>query len=325
MNVFNHLVSRILQAAFVGVLLVAAVLSLPSRATCAPQVESLPMSKPQAVGFSKDLSQKIRDAVQAHIDKGDTPGAIVLVARNGRIAYWDAQGVVDAKTKMPLEKDTVFWVASMTKPVVTVSVLMMMETGKISLDDPVSKFIPEFGAAAKVKVLKPGSPQPQQGPPDPNAPKPQYDIVPASRPITVKDLLTQTSGIQTIGVAKEELPVYHDGDTLASWVPKLGSVPLDFQPGTKWAYSNAAGFDVLARIVEVTSGQPFNQFVQQRIFEPLGIEGSSFGPGRILRRAPWFSKVRWQRIHVSPVKPSSAVPPACGCPPTTTGAFPRCS
>jgi CubicO group peptidase (beta-lactamase class C family) len=102
--------------------------------------------------------------------------------------------------------------------------------------------------------------------------------VPATRPITVKDLLTHTSGIQSIGLAKQELPAVQDGDTLATWVPKLGAVPLDFQPGSKWAYSNAVGFDVLARIVEVTSGQPFNEFVKQRIWDPLGITQASFGP-----------------------------------------------
>jgi CubicO group peptidase (beta-lactamase class C family) len=238
------------------------------------------MAKPEAVGLSADLPQKIHDAVQRHMDAGDVPGAIALVSRDGRVVYWDAQGVSDDKTKMPLEKDTVFWVASMTKPIVATSVMMMVEAGKIRVEDPVYKYIPEFKAPAQVRVLKPGSPAPPTtpGPPDPNAPKPQYDLVPADRSITVKDLLTHTSGIQTIGVAKDELPVYHDGDTLASWVPKLGNVPLDFQPGSKWAYSNAAGFDVLARIVEVASGEPFNKFVQSRIFDPLGMKSASFGP-----------------------------------------------
>jgi CubicO group peptidase (beta-lactamase class C family) len=251
----------------------------------APQENATPpMAKPEAVGFSAELPQKIRDAVQQHLDKGDVPGVIVLVARNNRVAYWDAQGVLDAKTKAPLAKDTVFWVASMTKPIVTTSILMMMEAGKLSIEDPVSKFIPEFKAPAQVRVLKPGSPAPSAtpGPPDPNAPKPQYDLVPASRPITIKDLLTHTSGIQSIGVAKDSLPPVQQGDTLSTWVPKLATVPLDFQPGSKWAYSNAAGFDVLARIVEVTSGQPFNQFVQQRIFDPLGIKDSGFGPRKDL-------------------------------------------
>jgi len=258
-----------------------AVRPLSLTASAAPQEKSaLPMAKPEAVGFSAGLPQKIHDAVQSHLDKGDVPGVIVLVSRNDRVAYWDAQGVIDAKTKVPINKDTIFWVASMTKPIVTTAVMMMMEAGKLSVDDPVSKFIPEFKTPAQVRVLKPGSPAPSAtpGPPDPNAPKPQYDLVPAERPITIKDLLTHTSGIQSIGVPKDSLPPVQQGATLASWVPKLGATQLDFQPGSKWAYSNAAGFDVLARIVEVTSGQPFNQFVQQRIFDPLDIHDSGFGP-----------------------------------------------
>jgi CubicO group peptidase (beta-lactamase class C family) len=273
--------SRVLRVLAVATLSIAAVFAGYESALAAPQEKAAPpMAAPEAVGFSADLPQRIHDAVQQHLDKGDVPGVVVLVARNDRVAYWDAQGVLDAKTKAPVQKDTVFWVASMTKPIVAASVLMMMEAGKLSIDDPVSKYVPEFKMAAQVRVLKPGSPAPSTtpGPPDPNAPKPQYDLVPADRAVTIKDLLTHTSGIQSIGVAKDSLPPVQQGDTLATWVPKLAATQLDFQPGSKWAYSNAAGFDVLARIVEVASGQPFNQFVQQHIFDPLGIHDSGFGP-----------------------------------------------
>lgn len=245
-----------------------------------PPSSTPPMAKPEDVGFSPDLPQKIRDVVHKHIQAGDTPGAIVLVARKGRIAFWEAQGVVDPSMPMALEKDTVFSIASMTKPIVATSVMMMVEAGKLSLDDPVSKFIPEFKAPAKVRVLKPGSPpEPRQGQPrDANAPKPEYDIVPAARPITIRDLLTHTSGIQSIGVPKEEIPPVKPTDTLQTWTSQLGDVPLDFQPGTKWAYSNGAGFDILGRIVEVVSGQTFDQVLKERIFDPLGMKDTGFGP-----------------------------------------------
>ena len=246
-----------------------------------PQDSAAPaVVNPEAAEMSKDLTQKVHDAVQKHIDAGGVPGVITLISRGGQIVYWDAQGVNDAKTKMPLQKDTVFWVASMTKPVVATAVMMMVEAGKIHLEDPVYKYIPEFKAPAQVRVPKPGSPEPPPtlGPPDPNAPKPEYNLVPANRPITVKDLMTHTSGIQTITIPKPGLLTYAEGDTLANSIPKLATVPLDFQPGSKWAYSNAAGFDVLARIVEITSGRPFNEFVKSRIFDPLGMKSSSFGP-----------------------------------------------
>lgn len=238
-----------------------------------------PMAKPEAVGFSADLPQKVHDVIKKHIDAGDTPGVIVLVARSGKVVDWEAQGVVDTEKQMPMQRDLVFWIASMTKPVAAVSVMMMMEAGRLSLGDPISKFLPAFNGPAKVRVLKPGSPAPPtQGQQNRNAPKPQYDLVPANRPITIKDLLTHTSGIQSIGVPKDEVPPEKEGETLASWVSQLGGVPLDFQPGTKWAYSNAVGFNILARIVEVTSGQTFDNFVKERILDPLGMKATSFGP-----------------------------------------------
>jgi CubicO group peptidase (beta-lactamase class C family) len=227
------------------------------------------------------LSASVQATVRRHIDAGDIPGMVTLVARDGRIEYLEAQGVLDAQ-QTPLHKDTVFWVASLTKPVVATSVLMLLDEGKLQLDDPVSKFIPEFQASAMVRTLKPGSPPPQPSmpgkAPDPKLPKPQYDLAPATRSITLKDLLTHTSGLQTIGVPNEAIPDPAPGDTLASWVPKLAKAPLDFQPGSQWAYSNATGFDVLARVVEVVSGTTFDKFVQQRIFAPLNMNDSSFGP-----------------------------------------------
>ena len=274
----RRMISRMLTQLRLPLPLAAVLLGLPMAAQQHPSIAT-----PESAGFSSRGMQKIHEVVQQHIDKGDMPGAVVLVARKGRVAYWDAQGFLDAKTQTPLAKDTIFWVASMTKPVVTTSILMMMEAGKLSVDDPVSKFIPEFKAPAQVRVLKAGSPPPPaQGRPDPNAPKPQYDLVPASRGITINDILTHTSGLQSIGVPNDPIPAIGPDDTLATWVPKLAAVPLDFQPGSKWAYSNATAFEVLARIVEITSGQSFRDFVDKRIFTPLGIRDSSFGPRKDL-------------------------------------------
>lgn len=265
--------------------------------------QSVLQVKPEQVGLSTERLQKVHDVVQQHIDSEDIPGAIILVSRDGKIAYWQAQGVMDEKNaRTPLQNDTVFWVVSMTKPYVATSVMMMMEAGKLSLDDPVSRFIPEFKAPARVRVLKPGSPPLPQGQTEPNAPKPQYDFVPANRAITVRDLLTHTSGLQSIGVPNDPSypPPLQTGETLAVRVPKFAQVPLDFQPGTKWAYSNGTGFDVLARIVEVASGQPFGPFVQQHIFDPLGMKDASFGPRNDLAsRTLWINPARLQQADMT--------------------------
>jgi len=221
--------------------------------------------------------QKIGEAVQRHINLGEVPGAVVLVAKDGRQVWLEARGKSgNGANAAALQQDTIFWAASMTKPLVATAVMMMVEAGKVNLDDPVSKFIPDFAAPRQVRTLKPGSPPPN--PRDPNAPKPQYDLAPAARAITVKDLLTHTSGLQTIGVPNDSLSPIAVGDTVATHIPRLASATLEFQPGTRWAYSNATGFDVLVRIVEVASGQNFYDFLRQRILDPLGMKSTSLGP-----------------------------------------------
>lgn len=234
---------------------------------------------PGSVGLSAARLQGVEAAVERHVLSGEIPGAIVLVQRDGRIAYWRAAGNLSAGSSAPLPKNEIFWLASMTKPMVADSILMLRDEHQLPLSDPVSRFIPSFGEPRQVRTPKPGSPPPSSfgtGPADPNAPKPQYDEVPANRPILIRDLLTHTSGIQAIGVPNDTIPAITATDTLASWVPKLGSSVLEFEPGSHWAYSNAAGFDVLARVVEVASGEPFNQFLQHRLLDPLHMRSTGF-------------------------------------------------
>jgi CubicO group peptidase (beta-lactamase class C family) len=227
---------------------------------------------------------KVRDAIHAAIESGRVPGAIVAVRKNGKLEFIEAQGSDDG---FGLKKDTVIWTASMTKPIVATAVLMLVEAHKIELSDGVAKYIPEFAKSAQVRVFKPGA---LAVPATPGAPAvdPEASLVPAERPITVRDLLTMTSGLQTIGVPNKAIPAVTADDTLASFTAKLGDAPLDFQPGSRWAYSNATGHEVLARIVEVASGRSFAQFVQQRIFTPLKMKDSSFGVRKDLadRTAP---------------------------------------
>lgn len=224
--------------------------------------------------------QKIHAVLDQHIQAHEVTGGIVLVAQSGVIEYLEAQGKADEDPMPPLRPDTIVWMASMTKPFVAAATMILIEEGKLRLDDLVSRSIPEFSKPRLVRTLKPGSPPlpPFPGPPPaPDAPRPEYDYAPANRELTVRDFLTFTSGLQTIGIPNEGIPPVSPDDTLATWTAKLGDAALDFQPGTKWHYSNATGYEVLARIVEVVSGQNFAHFLKQRIFDPLGMQETSFG------------------------------------------------
>jgi CubicO group peptidase (beta-lactamase class C family) len=239
---------------------------------------SAPMAKPEEVGFSTERLQRIHEAMQRHIDAGEIAGVTTLVARNGRIVYFDPQGWADVETKKPMQKDNVFNWASATKPMAAVAVLMMVEEGKIRLSDPVWRYLPDF-KNMKVRDLKPGATLEigRAGASDPTA---SPELAKANRDITIRDLLTHTSGLMSVGVPNSAAPDSNDllKTDLAGMMPRFARVPLDFQPGTKWAYSNWAGFDILGRIVEITSGKPFNQFLKERLFEPLGIKDTGFAP-----------------------------------------------
>ena len=169
-------------------------------------------------------------------------GAVTLVARHGRIAHLEAHGLMDRESKTPMAKDAMFRIMSMTKPVVGVSILMLMEEGKVRLTDPVSKFIPEF-KGLKVAVAQAG--RAGGGPAAAPAEAPFY-TVPADREITIRDLLTHTSGLMSGDVQQSRgrrRSALKGKESLADYLPRLGSVPLDFQPGTRWAYSAQAGFE----------------------------------------------------------------------------------
>jgi CubicO group peptidase (beta-lactamase class C family) len=238
-------------------------------------------TKPEDVGLSSERLARIHDAIQRHIDAKNVPGAVTLVARKGRIAHFEAHGLLDLESKRPAVKEGIYRLASMSKPITGVAVMMLVEEGKIRLSDPVSRFIPEFKSLNKVATAKPVlQPAGGRGGPPLGAPavseEPSYDLASATREITVRDLLTHTSGLASGGLGASAAPVRGPGDTLATYVPKLAAVPLDFQPGTLWRYSGLAGFDVLSRIVEVASGQSFDQFLKQRLFDPLAMKDTSF-------------------------------------------------
>jgi CubicO group peptidase (beta-lactamase class C family) len=231
---------------------------------------SVPTAKPEDVGFSSERLPRIHEAVQRHIDAGDITGAVTLVARRGRIAHFEAHGLMDIESKKGMTKDAIFRLMSMTKPVTAVAVLMMIEEGKLRPSDPISKFIPAF------KEMKVAHVPPQGSGGAPGGTAQPAEVVPANREITIQDLLTHTSGMVRNATRTPT-------DTLASYVPRLAEVPLDFQPGTQWAYSGLAGPEVLARIVEIISGRPYDQFLRTRIFEPLGMKNTFYYPSDDVR------------------------------------------
>jgi len=234
---------------------------------------TIPDAKPEDVGFSSERLGRIRETMQKHMDAHDIAGAVTLVARRGRVAHLEAHGSMDVEGKRAMEKNAVFRIWSMTKPVAGVAILMLMEDGKLRLNDPVSKFIPEF-QSLKVAVTQ----ERPAGAPA-NSPAPYY-TVPATRAITIQDLLTHVSGLGSGPVSGAEMAKLSKKttDTLPELVPLLGSAPLDFQPGSRWGYSALAAFDTLGRVVEVASGKSFEKFLQERLFDPLGMKETSFHP-----------------------------------------------
>jgi CubicO group peptidase (beta-lactamase class C family) len=242
---------------------------------------------PEEVGLSSDRLERVAALVQRHIDAGSFTGAVTLIARDGQIVYHEAQGLMDLEEERRMSPNGIFRIMSMTKPVVGVATLMMMEEGKVRLQDPVSKFIPEWqdmvvavpdddAAAFPVGGAGPGG----------GGAAPEYSTVPAEREVTVRDLLTHTSGVvsgRISNFANRSVAAGPD-ETLADYIPRLGDVPLEFQPGTRWAYSAAAGFDVLSRIVEVASGMPIDEFLQERLFDPLDMDETTYVPPEGNRR-----------------------------------------
>lgn len=236
---------------------------------------SLPKApKPEDLGLSGERLQRIHEMMQRHIDAGDVTGVVTLVARHGQIAWIDAQGVQDLDTKAPMKRDSLFRMASMTKPVIGTAMMMMLEEGKILVTDPVSKYIPEF-KDMKVAILQtPGSGR------GPNAAPPKYYTVPADRPLIIKDLLTHTSGLVAGPMGQSAIAPMRrkPEDTLDTFIPRVAQTPLEFQPGTRWMYSASDGFDPNGLIIQRASGEPLNVFLKKRIFDPLDMPDTSHYP-----------------------------------------------
>ena len=232
--------------------------------------QSLAPAKPEQVGLSSERLQRITDSLKADVDKKIIPGAVILVARQGKIAFFEAVGVRDPATRVPMTKDTIFRIYSMSKPITSVSAMMLWEDGRFNLSEPVSKYLPQMGDL-KVGVEKP----------DPNGGQPTLELVPAKRDMTIQDLFRHTSGLTYgffgPGLVKRmyaEAKVWSDYPSNAELVDRLAKLPLLYQPGTTWDYSHAT--DVLGRLVEVISRQSLYQFEKERLLDPIGMKDTSF-------------------------------------------------
>jgi CubicO group peptidase (beta-lactamase class C family) len=244
-------------------------------ATVAAAHAATPTVRPETVGLSAARLARVTELMQRNIDDGTFSGAVTLIARNGRVALLTAQGVMDLDSKTPMRTDAVFRIMSMTKPIIATSILMLAEEGKLRLTDPAGRFIP---ALMTLNVTLPNSAG--YTPPSPaltaSAPMPGR-IVPASRPITIRDLLSHTSGLMSSGASTLYPMSIGAGETLAQALPRLAAIPLDFEPGTRWAYSPQFGLD---------------QFLAQRVFGPLGMKDSFFYRSGLDARKPTL----YQRI-----------------------------
>jgi CubicO group peptidase (beta-lactamase class C family) len=229
--------------------------------------QKLPAAKPESVGLSSERLERIAAAVERSIGEKRIAGAVTLVSRRGRIAWLKAQGMMDREAAKPMQTDSIFRICSMTKAITSLAVMMLYEEGHFLLDDPVSKYIPEF---KNPKVLV----KPASG---------HTYTVPAAKEITIRNLLTHTSGLTyhwnpDLGAMYKDANVAHgllpyDG-TIQDSVRHLAGLPLLFNPGERFEYS--LGVDVLGYLVEVVSGKTLDEFFRTRIFEPLGMKDTYF-------------------------------------------------
>jgi len=236
----------------------------------------IPTAVPEDVGMSSERLQRINTVIQRHIDAGDIQGAVTVVARRGKLVHFETHGLMDVQNGRQMQDDSIFIMMSSTKPLLGVAAMMMIEEGLIRPEDPVSKYIPEFADMQVAVLADPGE---DISPWSVRANDiPEYRLVPATRDITIHDLLTHTSGLASggLGSAIAGRIQRDSGATIASEMPKYGATALDFQPGSRWKYSPGIGLNVVSRIIEIVSGQPFDEFIKQRILDPLDMNSTFF-------------------------------------------------
>ena len=274
----------------------------------------LPSAAPGDVGLSAERLARLDGAIESHVEAGELAGAVALVARRGKVAHFEALGRMDgeASNGVPMREDSLFGIASMTKPITSVAVMMLYEEDHFQLDDPVSRFIPELEKMTVAVV--------EEGHEGPDAP---FSEVPAAREITIRDLLRHTAGFTydfidpgPVGrLYREKLQPDQDA-TLADFVARLGELPLARQPGSGFVYGVST--DVLGYLVEVASGQPFDRFLEERIFKPLGMIDTAFWvpPEKVERMTTLYAAGEDGKVKpaVRPYFRGYREPPSLECP-----------
>jgi len=264
----------------------------------------LPRAKPESVGLSSERLENIRKVLGAKVDAGEIPGYVALVARHGKVVYFEAYGVQNPNTKKPMSRDAIFRIYSMTKPITSVAAMILVEEGKIKLADPVSMYLPELAnltVATNAATAKDSA---------------EVQTRPAKNPIRVVDLLLHTSGF-TYGFFKpfpgggQVEQMYLDGGvndldiTNAELVTRISKLPLKYEPGTTWWYSRST--DVLGRLIEVVSGMTLGEFFEKCISKPLGMSDTAFqvAPGKVARLVEPFDddKKGLTLLYTDPTKP----------------------
>src|SRR5215831_14713317 len=266
----------------------ALVVAAPAVAQGIPKAQS-----PEEVGFVSTRLKRLSDRLNEGVKNNELPGAVVLIARNGKLVMFDSFGYRDKDAKAPMTNDTIFRIASMTKPIVSVGAMMLAEEGRLTLADPVSRYIPAF-ADTKVAVAKKND--------DGTV---EMALEPQARPMTIQDLLRHTSGLtegapgtNPVRQSYLDMKVADRGQTLAEMADKLARLALLDQPGTTWEYSMST--DLLGRVIEIASGLPLDKFIEERITKPLKMGDTAFEVG---------ADKKARRAHPMKEGPRNALPP----------------
>lgn len=235
--------------------------------TTASLAQELPVAKPEAVGLSSERLQRLTNVFQAYADDKKMAGSVILIARHGKVAYFNAFGKKDIESGAAMQNDAIFRIASQSKALVSTAIMMLQEEGKLLITDPVGKYIPEFKETTVAEPKEGGG----------------YNVVKAKRAITIRDLLTHTAGIgYGGGVAADKWKeagiqgwYFADRDEpIAATIARLAALPMDAHPGEKYVYGYNT--DILGVVVEKASGKPLDEFLTTRIFTPLGMKDTYF-------------------------------------------------
>ena len=234
------------------------------------RAEPLAQATPEEVGMSSGRLERLTAALKAAIDSGELPGAVIMVARDGKLIYSRSLGWQNKSEQVAIHADSIFRIYSMTKPIVSVAAMTLVEQGKLSLDEPVSKYIPAF-ADTKVGVESNDA-----------SGSPVLKLVEPDRPVTIQDLLRHTSGLtyQMTGKPTEvkrryiQANIFSQHWTLETFANAIAKMPLQYQPGTTWEYGHST--DVLARVVEVASAMPLDRYIEQAVLDPLQMNDTAF-------------------------------------------------